>query len=83
MVYLQITLCRLVQVKGIKNIDACIFICTLCICDVRYTSPSFVINVVILERSFFKPQNLTLLQKYFSPTFFTPNEMEKFGLELC
>ncbi len=55
----------------------------LCIYDVRYTSPSFVINVVILEKIIFKHQNLSLFQKYFSPTFFTPNEMEKIALELC
>ncbi len=71
------------QVKGIKKFDACIFICILYICDVGYTSPSFVINVVILERSIFKPKNLALLQKYFSPTFFTPNEMEKIAPKLC
>jgi hypothetical protein len=51
--------------------------CTLCICAVGYISPSFVINVVILEKNIFKHQNLALFQKYFSPTFFTPNEMEK------
>jgi hypothetical protein len=37
--------------------------CTLYICDVSYTSPSFVINVVILEKSIFKHQNLPLFQK--------------------
>jgi hypothetical protein len=46
-------------VKGIKKFDANmskfyqslgVGICyTLCICDVGHTSPSFVINVVILE----------------------------------
>jgi hypothetical protein len=48
-------------VKGIKKFDASMskfyqslgvgICCILCICDVRYTSPSFVINVVILEKS--------------------------------
>jgi hypothetical protein len=74
-------------VKGIKKFDANIskfyqslgvgVCCTLCICAVGYISPSFVINVVILEKNIFKHQNLALFQKYFSPTFFTPNEMEK------
>jgi hypothetical protein len=34
-----------------------------------------------LEKSIFKHQNSPLFQKYFSPTFFTPNEMEKISLE--
>ncbi len=73
--------------KGIKKFDANmskfyqimgVCICyTLCMCDVGYTSPSFVINVVILEIYIFKHQNLVLFQKYFSTIFFTPNEMEK------
>ncbi len=76
--------------EGIKKFDASMskfhqslgvgIWCTLCICDVGYRSPSFVINVVILERSIFKPQKLALFQKYFSPTFFTPNEMEQIAL---
>jgi hypothetical protein len=64
MVYLQITLHTHAQMKGFKKFDASMsknyqspgvsICCTLCICDVRYTSPSFVINVVILEKSIFK-----------------------------
>jgi hypothetical protein len=48
-------------VKGIKKFDASMskfyqslgvgICCTLCICNVGYTSPSFVTNVVILEKS--------------------------------
>jgi hypothetical protein len=81
------------QMKGFKKFDASMLkiyqsprvsiCCTLCISDVRYTSPSFVINVVILEKSIFKHKNLPLFQIYFSPYFFTPNEMEKIALELC
>jgi len=50
--------------KGIKKFDSNmskfyqslgVGICyTLCIGDVRYTSPSFMISVVILEKSVFK-----------------------------
>jgi len=91
MVYLQVTLHRHVQIKGFKKFDSSMskiylgvsICCTLCICDVRYTNPSLVINVVIFEKSIFKHQNLPLFQKYFSPIFFTPNEMEKIALELC
>jgi hypothetical protein len=77
MVYLQVTLHRHAQMKGTKKFDVSmskiykclgVNICyTLCICDVRYTSPSFVINVVILEKSISKHQNLPLFQKYFPP----------------
>jgi hypothetical protein len=65
--------------KGIKKFDSNmskfyqslgVGICyTLCIGDVRYTSPSFMISVVILEKSVFKHQYLLLFQKYFSPFF--------------
>ncbi len=92
MVYLQVTSHRHAQMKGFKKFDASmskiyqsqnVSICyILCICDVRYTNPTFVINLVILEKCIFKHQNLPLFQKYFSPTF-TPNEMEKIALELC
>jgi hypothetical protein len=92
MVYLQVTLHRHAQMKGFKKFDASMskiyqspsvnICCILCICDVRYTSPSFVINVVIFYLVF-KHQNIPLFQKYFSPTFFTPNEMEKIILEVC
>jgi hypothetical protein len=60
-------------VNGIKKFDASMskfyqilgvgICCTLCICDVGYTSPSFVINVVILQKIIFKPQNLPFFQK--------------------
>jgi len=79
--YLQVTLCWHVHIKGIKFFDANmskfdqsldVAICyTLYICDVGYTSPNFVINVVILEKSIFKLQNLALFQKYFSPIFYS------------
>jgi len=74
-------------VKGIKIFDANMskfdqsldvgICCILCICDVRYINPSFVINEVNLEKNIFKYQNSALFQLYFSPTFFSPNEMEK------
>jgi hypothetical protein len=80
MVHLQVTLHKHTQMKGFQNLDASMskicqslgvsICCTLCICDVQYTSPSFVINVVILDKTIFKHQNILLFQKYFSPTFF-------------
>jgi hypothetical protein len=79
--------------KGLKKFDANMskicqslgvsIFCTLGIRDIRYTSPSFVINMVILEKNIFKHQNLLLFQKYFLPTFLTPNEMEKIARKLC
>jgi hypothetical protein len=62
--------------KGLKKFDVSmskiykclgVNICyTLCICDVRYTSPSFVINVVILEKSISKTSKFTIISKILS-----------------
>jgi hypothetical protein len=67
--------------KGLKKFDASmskiyqnpgVSICrTLCICDVRYTSPRFVINVVILEKSIFKHQNLPFSKIFFTYFFYS------------
>jgi hypothetical protein len=48
----------------------------LCICDVGYINPSFVINVVNLD-FFLNIKIWHYFKNIFHPFFFIPNEMEK------